>query len=43
LAAADLPFGNDNLDVLISKFDKKGLNAKEMVALSGKYELKCIY
>lgn len=35
LAAADLPFANDNLDVLIDKFAKTGLNAKEMVVLSG--------
>jgi peroxidase len=42
LAAADLPFGNDDLNVLLSKFSRKGFNAKEMVALSGKYKLKHI-
>ncbi|KAF3335416.1 Lignin-forming anionic peroxidase [Carex littledalei] len=39
LAAADLPFGGDNLDVLIAKFARKELNAKEMVALSGAHTI----
>jgi peroxidase len=42
LAAADLPLSvsSENLDKLIEKFARKGLNVKEMVALSGIYELK---
>ena len=39
LAAADLPFGGDNLDLLIAKFARKGFNAKEMVALSGAHTI----
>ena len=39
LASADLPFGGDNLDELIAKFARKGLNAKEMVALSNAYTI----
>ncbi|KAJ4778361.1 Peroxidase [Rhynchospora pubera] len=39
LAEADLPIAFENLDVLIGKFAKKGLDAKEMVVLSGAHTL----
>jgi Peroxidase len=39
LATTDLPLNSDNLDQ-IAKFTRKGLNAKEMVTLSGIYELR---
>ncbi|KAK4804909.1 hypothetical protein SAY86_004726 [Trapa natans] len=38
-AGADLPVFTDSLDTLISRFDKKGLNARDMVALSGAHTI----
>ncbi|KAI3731719.1 hypothetical protein L1987_62908 [Smallanthus sonchifolius] len=38
-AATDLPRGNFNLQQLISNFQSKGLNEREMVALSGSHTL----
>lgn len=35
LANSDLPTFRDDLQLLISRFDKKGLSARDMVALSG--------
>ena len=35
-ADSDLPRFGDDLPTLISTFERKGLNAREMVALSGK-------
>ncbi|KAJ4744409.1 Peroxidase [Rhynchospora pubera] len=39
LAEADLPLASENLDDLIRKFYKMGLNAKEMVVLSGAHTI----
>ncbi|KAF5208182.1 Protease do-like 1 protein [Thalictrum thalictroides] len=36
-ANRDLPRANENLNVLLGKFSRKGFNAKEMVALSGSH------
>ncbi|CAL0302955.1 unnamed protein product [Lupinus luteus] len=36
LATSDLPLFTDNLETLISRFSKKQLSARDMVALSGK-------
>ncbi|KAI3818401.1 hypothetical protein L1987_12207 [Smallanthus sonchifolius] len=44
-AATDLPRGDFNLQQLISNFQRKGLNEREMVALSGSHTLgqaRCI-
>ncbi|KAJ0430654.1 putative peroxidase [Helianthus annuus] len=38
-AATDLPRGNFNLTELIANFDRKGFNAREMVALSGSHTI----
>ncbi|KAI3818405.1 hypothetical protein L1987_12211 [Smallanthus sonchifolius] len=38
-AAADLPRGDFNLSRLIDNFQRKGLNAREMVALSGSHTI----
>ncbi|KAM0016919.1 putative peroxidase [Helianthus debilis subsp. tardiflorus] len=38
-AASDLPRGNFNLNQLIDNFRRKGLNAREMVALSGSHTI----
>ena len=35
LANGDLPRFTDSLDILISRFNKKGLSARDMVTLSG--------
>ena len=34
-ATGDLPLFTDDLDTLISRFQKKGLTARDMVTLSG--------
>jgi len=39
LANTDLPLFTDDLTTLISRFDKKNLTPKDMVALSGKISL----
>ncbi|KAJ1694544.1 hypothetical protein LUZ63_011242 [Rhynchospora breviuscula] len=39
LATADLPLASENLDDLIRKFYIKGLNAKELVVLSGAHTI----
>ncbi|KAJ3692909.1 hypothetical protein LUZ60_012004 [Juncus effusus] len=39
LASANLPIAFEDLNVLISKFAKQGLNTKEMVALSGAHTI----
>ncbi|PKI46019.1 lignin-forming anionic peroxidase-like [Punica granatum] len=38
-AVANLPFFTDGLDILISRFHKKGLNIRDMVALSGAHTI----
>ncbi|KAA8532361.1 hypothetical protein F0562_032384 [Nyssa sinensis] len=39
IAESDLPRFRDSLEILISKFSDKGLNAREMVALSGAHTI----